>query len=89
MVRAGLLARPDWRVEQWGIPINQSDTLGTNLLFSIGFIEGSKQWGLRFTHREVDAIIHLWRYIGYLIGIHEDLLPVDEESAQRAIFSAP
>ncbi|MDB4977585.1 MAG: hypothetical protein JWN48_5926 [Myxococcaceae bacterium] len=86
MVRAGLLRSPAWQTEAWGIPINQADTLGTNLLFSIGFVEGCKQWGLRFSSEEVDAIIHLWRYVGYLIGIDQPLLPTDEASAQSALY---
>jgi hypothetical protein len=87
MVRSALLASPRWRTDAWGLPINQSDTLGTNLLFSIGLLEGCKQWGLCFHDAEIDAIVHLWRYIGYLIGIDEALLPTDEASARRALYA--
>ncbi|MDB4985528.1 MAG: hypothetical protein JWN04_706, partial [Myxococcaceae bacterium] len=86
MVRATLLKSPSWQTQAWGLPINQADTLGTNLLFSIGFLEGCKQWGLRFTPEETDAVLHLWRYLGYLIGIDEALLPTDERSAQAALY---
>ncbi|MEY4508052.1 MAG: hypothetical protein RLZZ450_174 [Pseudomonadota bacterium] len=85
-VRSALSASPEWSDERWGLPINQSDTLGTNLLFSIGFIEGCRQWGLRFTDEEIDAVVHLWRYVGYLIGIDERLLPGDAEAARRALY---
>ena len=85
-VRRTLLASADWKTEAWGLPINQSDTLGTNLLFSIGFLEGCKKWGLRFSAEEIDAVLHLWRYIGYLIGIDQALLPVDEATARRALY---
>jgi hypothetical protein len=85
-VRRGLSEWPGWSTERWGLPINQSDTLGTNLLFSIGFIEGCRQWGLRFTDEEVDAVVHLWRYVGYLIGIDERLLPSDADAARRALY---
>lgn len=85
-VRKALLQRPTWDSQVWGLPINQADTLGTNLLFSIGFIEGCRKWGLSFTEPEVEAVIHLWRYIGYLIGIEEALLPSDTESARRALY---
>ncbi|MEY4581883.1 MAG: hypothetical protein RL701_6586 [Pseudomonadota bacterium] len=85
-VRRALLQAPHWRTDLWGLPINQADSLGTNLLFSIGLLEGCKQWGLRFTEREADAVIQLWRYIGYVIGVDESLLPSDVESARRALY---
>jgi hypothetical protein len=85
-VRRALLARPSWDSQVWGVPINQGDTLGTNLLFSIGFLEGCRKWGLSFTEREVEAVIHLWRYVGYLIGVEDALLPSDAESARRALY---
>jgi hypothetical protein len=83
-VRASL-AR-DWDPERWGVPLNQTDTLGTNLLFSTGFLEGCKQWGLRFSRDEEEALYHLWRYVGYLMGIDEALLPVDAAGGRRALY---
>jgi hypothetical protein len=85
-VRHALLASPGWSTERWGLPINQSDTLGTNLLFSIGFLEGCRKWGLHFTDEEDEAVIHLWRYVGWLIGIDERLLPNDVDCARRALY---
>lgn len=85
-VRRALSGSAHWRTELWGLPVNQADTLGTNLLFSIGLLEGCKQWGLRFTERETDAVVHLWRYVGYLIGIEAPLLASDPESARRALY---
>ena len=84
-VRSALLSS-GWSSERWGLPINQADTLGTNLLFSIGFLEGCRKWGLHFTDEEVEAVIHLWRYVGFLIGIDERLLPGDVDSARRALY---
>jgi hypothetical protein len=84
-VRASLLAR-GWDGARWGVPLNQTDTLGTNLLFSTGFLEGCKQWGLRFTRDEEEALYHLWRYVGYLMGIEEALLPVDAAGGRRALY---
>lgn len=85
-VRAALLQSADWDRDYWGVPINQSDSLGTNLLFSTGLLEGCKLWGLRFTRDEEEAVIHLWRYVGYLMGIDEQLLPIDPEGGRRALY---
>ncbi|HEX5660545.1 MAG TPA: oxygenase MpaB family protein [Polyangiales bacterium] len=83
-VRASLSR--DWDHARWGVPLNQADTLGTNLLFSTGFLEGCKQWGLRFSRDEEEALVHLWRYVGYLMGIDEALLPVDAAGGRRALY---
>lgn len=85
-IRKALRSSPEWRAEEWGLPINQADMLATNLLFSIGVIEGCRKLGLRFRVEEVDALVHLWRYVGYLVGVDESLLPTDWESARRAFY---
>jgi hypothetical protein len=85
-VRRALSRAPAWNCAAWGLPINQADMLSTNLLFSIGFLEGCKCWGLRFSDDEMRAVLHLWRYIGYLLGIEEPLLPVDIDGALRSLY---
>lgn len=84
-VRRALLRDPRWVTADWGVPINQADMLATNLAFSIALIRGLSQVGLRVSREESDALIHLWRYSGYLIGVELGLLPVDSaEAIQRA-----
>lgn len=85
-IRASLAQSSKWNRDAWGVPINQADMLATNLLFSIGLIEGCRKLGLRFREREVDAVVHLWRYAGYLLGLDEALLPSDGASAMRALY---
>jgi hypothetical protein len=72
-----------WRSEEWGLPINQADMLGTNLLFSVVYLTGLRAMGMRFTRGEADAVVHLWRYIGYLMGVDESLLPATELEGRR------
>lgn len=86
-VRCALHAAPaGWDTRRWGLPINQADMLGTNLLFSIGFLEGCRRYGFHFREHESAAVLHLWRYVGYLLGVESELLPVDLESALRALY---
>ncbi len=75
MVRAGLTASPSWKNEDWGAPINQRDLVGTHLEFTIGMISGTMALGYFISGRERDALMHLWRYVGLLLGIRDDLLP--------------
>lgn len=85
-VRHALASAPGWSVEEWGVPISQADMLATNLLFSMGLVVGARQLGFHFRADEVDAVVHLWRYAGYLLGIEEALLPSDEAGALRAMY---
>lgn len=80
-VRRMLRSSDRWDSETWGLPINQADMGATNLSFSIALITGVRAIGLKLSRREADAIIHLWRYSGYLSGVDLALLATNEEEA--------
>jgi hypothetical protein len=86
MVRAGMNRRPDWNYAEWDQPVNQSTLAGTLLLFSLGNVLGSQALGLRFTRREKDAVYHLWRYVGYLLGVDVEILPTSELDTWRLLW---
>ena len=73
-----------WDSARWSAPINQHDMLATILLFSQVFLDGLRLLGLHVDRHEGDDFIHLWRVIGWLIGVDEVLLPDDEISARTA-----
>jgi ER-bound oxygenase mpaB/B'/Rubber oxygenase, catalytic domain len=66
-----------WDSEYYGQPINQEDMAVTLLSFSVNVLETIERTTLKgsLTRSDQEAYIHLWRYIGYLIGVHEDLNP--------------
>ena len=74
-VRLGILSRGTWDAEALGLPINQEDMVGTLLSFSVNVLETIQRMTGRLTRVDEDAYLHLWRYIGYLIGIKEDYNP--------------
>lgn len=80
-VRRMLSQSPRWNTEAWGTPINQADMGATNLSFSVALIHGVREIGIRMSREEADALIHLWRYSGYLSGVDIGLLAVTEEEA--------
>ncbi|HET8705158.1 MAG TPA: oxygenase MpaB family protein [Pseudomonadales bacterium] len=84
-VRNMLLNSNKWKME-WGHPLNQADTMATTLEFSIIFMLGLRAIGFIINRREREAVIHLWRYIGYLMGVEERILPADEADALRALY---
>ena len=84
-VRRLLLASGAWRDEVWGAPINQCHMAATNLMFSIGVLDALSRIGHRFQTREREALVHLWRYAGYLLGVDEPLLAGDEQASRQLL----
>ena len=84
-VRRLLLDSGAWQYETWGAPINQWHMAGTNLMFSVGVLDGLSRLGYRFTRAEREALVHLWRYAGYLLGVDEELLAVDESQGRSLL----
>lgn len=82
-VRASLRDRPDWRTEEWGLPINQGDMLGTIIEFSSLVIQGARIMGYQHTPEEQHDMMHLFRYAGFLMGVDAVLLR-ELETVDRA-----
>ncbi|MEO1173598.1 MAG: oxygenase MpaB family protein, partial [Myxococcota bacterium] len=81
-VRMLVEASGDWKTEQWAVPINQHDMLGTIFLFSTVFIDGVRRLGLTVSEEEAEEYYQLWRWVGWLIGVEEALLPTGYAEAQ-------
>ncbi|HLY90017.1 MAG TPA: oxygenase MpaB family protein [Acetobacteraceae bacterium] len=58
---------------KWGAPVNQLYMAGTNVALSAGLIEGLERLGYRMGAADVEALLHLWRYTGYISGIAPEL----------------
>ncbi|MFD6451909.1 oxygenase MpaB family protein [Nocardia sp. NPDC060220] len=74
-VRRHVAAMPDWRTENWGLPINQTDMAATLVGAFIAPAIGGMGLGLLLTPAETDAVAHLVRYVGWLLGVEEQWLP--------------
>ncbi|MEN0052555.1 MAG: oxygenase MpaB family protein [Mucilaginibacter sp.] len=61
----------------WGMPVNQEDMAGTNIAFSLIVIRGLRKLGYTIEPEEQEGFLHLWRVIGCLLGINQELLPSD------------
>lgn len=84
--RLNILKHGDWDTDKWGIPLNMWDMLATNLGFSLVYIIGLKQMKFNLLENEINGVMHLWKYIGSLLGIPLDLLPDTEEEAIKALY---
>lgn len=74
----------EWDTATWGLPINQSDQAATLGLFNGALLLGVRALGVRVTPADSRAVMHLWKYIGWLIGVNPDWL-VDTEREQHAL----
>jgi hypothetical protein len=74
-VRRRLLAHPEWDLDAWGLPINQSEMTIPLLSSSLVTGLGLKPMGHRMSMREIDAMMHLWRYIGHIMGVQPRYFP--------------
>lgn len=84
MVRSALRRAGDWDTQAWGAPLNMADTArGIATEFTTVPLDAGRRLGFEFTTEEVDAVIHLFRYVGYLLGVPEALLPRDEAEARN------
>ncbi|SHQ88945.1 FAD-dependent oxidoreductase [Mycobacteroides abscessus] len=77
---------PEWDATTWGAPINQSDHTATYLLFCAFYIQACRALGYPITAREGRAVMHLWRYIGWLMGVENKWLADTEREGLRLIY---
>ncbi|WP_167471968.1 oxygenase MpaB family protein [Nocardia arthritidis] len=85
-VRRHLERSPEWRPEEWGVPINQSDMGATMLGALHAPVVVGLLMGKVFTPRELDAVAHVARYAGWLMGIEEAHLPHDFRDATVKLY---
>lgn len=89
-VRELIIKSGRWRADRWAAPINQHDMVATIHLFATSFLEGVEILGMRLSPLEKEDFLHLWRYVGYVIGVDEQLLPraMREANLQWSIIKA-
>ncbi|MBM4356683.1 MAG: DUF2236 domain-containing protein [Deltaproteobacteria bacterium] len=80
-VRRMLERSPRWHAADWGVPINQVDMAGTILLFSHVLLDGLTRLGFDTSREEREDVLHLWRYVAYLIGVKDELRCATEAEA--------
>lgn len=76
----------DWDTENWGEPINSWDMMATYIGFSLVFLHSLKKLGNTFSEDEEKGLFHLWKYVGYLLGIPENLMPDNKKQATEYFY---
>lgn len=80
-IRHGMLKRGDWNFD-WGHPINQEDYASTLLAFCHVYLRSMARLGATPTAEEEASVHHLYRWVGYVMGIAPELLTVDRAEEQ-------
>lgn len=76
-VRRRVRARDEaWDAETLGVPVNQEDMAVTLLAFSYNVLVGVEFLkGRRLSRAEEEDYLHLWRYLGHLLGVEDRYNP--------------
>lgn len=85
LVRRSISRRDDWDHAKWGLPINQVDMQATYLAFGPFSLLGMRLFGVYISRRDAEAHVHMWRYIGWLLGVEEALLAHTEKDGLRKV----
>ncbi|MGW6603444.1 oxygenase MpaB family protein [Streptomyces sp. NPDC055036] len=75
IIRHTLLPHPEWDRARLGVPISQFGMFGTLMLSSFAPGEQLKLIGYRPTDEDIAAMMHHWRYVGYLMGFDVPWFP--------------
>jgi hypothetical protein len=85
-VRRHVGAMPDWRTDEWGVPVNQTDMAATLVGAIIAPPTGAIGMGFLLSPAELDGIAHLTRYAGWLIGVQDEWLPHSFRDGVRILY---
>ncbi len=85
-VRKRLLAHPEWNLTKWGVPISQGDSLLTLMGGSFAPGIAMQAMGYRPSTKDIEAMMHFWRYVGHLMGVRPSFYPTSLKDAAQLAF---
>lgn len=74
-----------WDEGDLGKPVNQEDLAFTLLTFSYLIPKGMETWGRKVSKEQKEAFLHLWRVVGHVMGIRDDLM-TDQWDEAAALY---
>jgi hypothetical protein len=86
VVRVRLSRSPQWQMDKFGLPINQVDMQATYLAFSVAQLLALRMTGVLVSARQSEGVMHLWRYIGWLMGVEDELMCDDEQQGRVLLY---
>jgi len=86
LVRRHIAEQAEWDVVRDGVAINQLDMAATQMAFSIVLLQGLKTLGWTMPRQDSRSLIHLMRYVGWLMGVEMELQPKNEAEGRRMLY---
>ncbi len=86
LVNYALEHDPTWDWAKHGVPINQYDQASTLGVFSTTFMLHARLLGVRISRADSAAIMHLWSYVGWLMGVDPAWLPRTERQGRKVLY---
>ncbi|MGV0715019.1 oxygenase MpaB family protein [Mycolicibacterium sp. XJ662] len=86
LVRRHVGAMPDWRADEWGVPVNQTDMAATLVGALVAPAVGVAGMGVVLRPKDYAAVAHLTRYVGWLMGVEDEWLPRDFRDSIRVLY---
>jgi hypothetical protein len=74
-----------WDEGNLGKPVNQEDLAFTLLTFSYLIPKGMDIWGRKVPKEQKEAFLHLWRVVGHVMGIQDELM-TDQWDEAAALY---
>ncbi len=82
LAKAHSIGEP-WKSEELGVPVNQEDLAFTLLTFSYLIPRGLEMIGCELKPEQKDAFLHLWRVVGHIMGLRDDLMTDQWAEAEK------
>ena len=86
LVRQSARQRPEWDAAALGLPINQVDMQATYLGFGVVHLLSLRVSGVVVSRHDAAAVMHFWRYLGWLMGVEEELLSITEMDGRISLY---
>ncbi|KAF9976858.1 hypothetical protein BGZ73_007657 [Actinomortierella ambigua] len=78
-----------YNVQEYGVPINQEDLAGTLFSFSaVIWRVMSERMDVAMTRQEQEDFLHVWRYIGYMMGVDPVFDPANSVDRANATLDS-
>ncbi|WP_100084986.1 oxygenase MpaB family protein [Burkholderia ambifaria] len=86
LIRRAVISNPKWDADKIGMPINQVGLHAAPVISSVVLGHQLKRMGYRPTNDEIEAMMHLWRYICYVMGASTEFFPVTSDEGIQMMF---
>jgi hypothetical protein len=85
MIRSRIVGHSEWDRPRFGVPISQFNMFSTLMAGSVIAGQDLKRLGYRTTDDDIVALMHMQRYIGYVMGVEPPWYPESIDDGYRAM----